>query len=161
MRFLDWLYVPDMSTNTIHMIPTRLFIMSLCHVHLISSRLRALQTPQFLHCDKKRRWLTDRIETQMSFGLFILVYNFHIILYIWLVKKNGIVLKYMHMSIFKIYIHRYLYTFMFVKYFSLSLEVNYCYIATKIASPQFQLTGALKCNDFNYSWPRNGACHLL
>lgn len=49
---------------------------------------------------------------------------------------------------------------MFVKYFSLSLEANYCYIATKIASPQFRLTGALKCNESNYS-PRNGVCYLL
>lgn len=40
---------------------------------------------------------------------------------------------------------------MFVKYFSVSLEVNYCYIATKIASSQFRLTRALKCNESNYS----------
>lgn len=50
---------------------------------------------------------------------------------------------------------------MFVKYFSLSLETNYCYIATKIASPQFRLTEALECNESNYSWPRNGVCYLL
>lgn len=45
--WVDLLNLPDMSTNTIHMIPTRLFIMSLCHVQLISSRLRALRTFQF------------------------------------------------------------------------------------------------------------------
>jgi len=52
---LDQWHVPDMSTNTIHMIPTRLFIMSLCHVHLISSRLRASRTLWSLRCNKEKR----------------------------------------------------------------------------------------------------------